>query len=76
MTPLSEFLQTNEGKNPKKIANFLKKNLGAGAALIHVQDDLKRVGYSHLVDEAINAKKHNASVADFIKLLNGKPLQN
>jgi len=76
MTPLSEFLQTNEGKNPKKIANFLKKNLGAGAALIHVQDDLKKVGYSHLVDEAINAKKHNASVADFIKLLNGKPLQN
>ena len=69
---MNEFLQTTESKNPKKLAAYLKKNIGLGASLSHVASELKKAGYGNLVDSVTKEKGNLASVDNFINLLNGK----
>lgn len=69
---MNEFLQTTESKNPKKLAAYLKKNIGLGASLSHVASDLKKAGYGNIVDSVTKEKGNLASVDNFINLLNGK----
>jgi hypothetical protein len=69
---MNEFLQTTESKNPKKLAAYLKKNIGLGASLSHVASELKKAGYGNIVDSVIKEKGNLASVDNFINLLNGK----
>ena len=69
---INEFLQTTESKNPKKLAAYLKKNIGLGASLSHVASDLKKAGYGNIVDSVTKEKGNLASVDNFINLLNGK----
>ena len=69
---MNEFLQTTESKNPKKLAAYLKKNIGLGASLSHVASELKKAGYGNIVDSVTKEKGNLASVDNFINLLNGK----
>lgn len=69
---MNEFLQTTESKNPKKLAAYLKKNIGLGASLSHVASDLKKAGYGNIVDSVTKEKGNLASVDNFINLLNPK----
>ena len=69
---INEFLQTTESKNPKKLAAYLKKNIGLGASLSLVASDLKKAGYGNIVDSVTKEKGNLASVDNFINLLNGK----